>query len=177
MLRRQCEVSKCFGWYLTRLPNFPFSQQNAFRYTTKSKRTISTNLLLSYLQQGAAQYSGARRVAVEGTPPPPTLEISRDTQCKTSSSRFQKKTWHIESGCDQTTWPRQQKMRVTTKRIRKKERNQHPEPLEENEGDEVSLIHQIPTIATNLPSSWRLSCHSYKKNPPKNNPIQLFFLP
>lgn len=30
------------------------------------------------------------------------LEISRDTQCKTSSSRFQKETWHIESGFDQT---------------------------------------------------------------------------
>lgn len=58
-------VNGCFGWYRTRLPNFYLFLANAFRETTKSEGTISTNVLLSYLQWAAAQYCGTQQETVE----------------------------------------------------------------------------------------------------------------
>lgn len=69
---------------------FPFLQQNGFSFqTTKSKRTISTNLNPARLftaRSSAVSQSRSKKGGEEAsTPLCSRLEISRDTQCKTSS--------------------------------------------------------------------------------------------
>lgn len=157
-------VSECFGWYLMRLPNFPFCQQKL-----QNLKGLFPQIYCP------AIYSEKQRRYSDGRERRNCSEISRDTQCKTSSRRFQKEAWHVESRSDQTRHQRcelqqteSEKQKSTSRNPLKKMRGMNCLwSVESQQKRQIQICHRVEDWTVTLTK--KKNNHSASFYPPKTS--------
>lgn len=140
----------------------PLPQQNAFRWATKSKRTISTNLPLSYVQGEALQRPGAQQ---DDARAPRWLGDFRRYSVQKKQQVSEEDPRHVDSRFDPTT--ETLKMRFVTE---SEKWNQHLKPLVKkknltNEGDETVSSPSNPNKRYKFAVKLRTELSASHKNP------------